>query len=70
MTSLKIQDNVFLENNFCLLNREWVKQWKCLSFMAIEFFASQFSKFYENQVKHDKNDFKRGLIMTSKVKSS
>ena len=43
--------------------------------MAIEFFvfqveAFQFSKFHENVAKLDKGNFKRGLIVTFKVKNS
>ena len=39
-------------------NREWLKQWKYLSFMEIGLFvflmeASQFSKFDENESKHN-----------------
>ena len=40
--------------------------------MATKFFifpikAFQFSKFKENEAKHDKHNFKRGLIVTFKV---
>ena len=42
--------------------------------MEIKFFifskdASQFSKFDENEVKHDKLNFKRGLTVKFKVKN-
>ena len=48
---------------------------KILNFMAIEFFVSlvdtfPFSKFHENEAKLDKDDFKRGLAVTLKVKNS
>ena len=41
--------------------------------MAIDYFvfsveAFQFSKFHENEAKHDKRNFKRGLTVTFKVK--
>ena len=43
--------------------------------MEIEFFvfpveAFQFSKFHENDTKHDKRNFKRGLTVTFMVKNS
>ena len=48
---------------------------KILSFMSIEFIvfqveAFQFSKFRESETKLDKNDYKRGLNATFKVKNS
>lgn len=47
---------------------------KILNFMAIEFFVFlvdtfPFSKFHENEAKLDKDDFKRGLTVTLKVKN-
>ena len=32
--------------------------------------ALQLSKFYENEVKHDKNTFKKGLSMAFEVKNA
>ena len=48
---------------------------KILSFMTIKFFvfhlqAFQFSKFHENVAKLDKDNFKRDLTVTFKVKNS
>ena len=45
------------------------------SFMSIEFFvfqveAFQFSKFYENVAKLDKDNFKRSMTVKFKVKNS
>ena len=48
---------------------------KILSFMATEFFvfqleAFQFSRFHKNVAKLNKDNFKRGLTVTFKVKNS
>ena len=48
---------------------------KILSFIAIEVFvfkveAFQFSKFRKNVIKLDKDNFKKGLTVTLKVKNS
>ena len=47
---------------------------KILSFMVIKIFVFQvepfkFLKIHENETKYDKGNFKKGLIMTFKVKN-
>ena len=50
-------------------------QWKYLHIIVIKFFifpveAFKCFKFHENEAKHDKSDFKRGLTVTFQVKNS
>ena len=60
MMSSKIKNNI-LKTILASCYREWLKQWKCLSFMEMKAFVFsvegfQFFKFHENEAKPD---FKR-----------